>query len=126
MKTKTLYTNWTDVIVAEGTNWQSLIVSGYERHVESYFGLPSSFGGACLLIQKLENQFVGKHAYVTEKHQDGDDSLSLPSMTTMTNNGEVEDGQFYYTRTLKIISFSNEEDATLFKLSLEKIEECVP
>lgn len=121
MKNKIIYTNWTDVIVAKGQNWQSKILGGYERNVNHSFGIPIDFVELHNLLQELKSEITGDYVFITEKHQNIDPKLSLPGIRGYSESTEMK---CYFTETFKIISFLNEEDAILFKLKLEKIDKC--
>lgn len=121
MKNKIIHTNWVDVIVAKGQLWQSKILGGYERDVIDSFGTPIEFAKSHNLLRELTSDFTGEYVFVIERHQNIDPEKSIPAINDYGGN---VDNTCYFTKAFRLISFSKEEDAILFKLKLEKINKC--
>lgn len=119
-KNKTIYTEWTDVIVGEEPGyWTDKILGGFSRQVLGSFGIPIGFVENMAQFNCVKKNFIGEYAFIIEEHQTLDPEKAIPNITN------PEENDLYWTRTFHIISFSDKNDAVMCKLYVngEKIEE---
>lgn len=116
---KKIHTNWIDVIISESSDcWCSKIPGGYSREINYTSFDVIGYG----VSPRTLNNINGEYVYVTEMHQVMTPETAVPSLNllsddTISNNNNKE--FIYLTKIIKIISFSNEDDAIIYKLSIK-------